>query len=121
MGWTIPCLFLLGSIFESISPDERRHRREQEPLISGVEQNNLVREDSIVNFLFFSLTVAWISGRDPLLVVSVVMSRGFPQIRICLFFFWHHHDIMHHITLNILQKKNQNIILTNLFLFCKLI
>ena len=66
-----------------------RHRPEQEPLVSGVEKINMAREDSIVNLALLSpLTVAWISGRDPLLVVSVVMSRGFPQIRFCLFFFF---------------------------------
>ena len=39
---------LIGSIFGRISTDGHLHRREQEPLVSGVEKNNMEREDSIV-------------------------------------------------------------------------
>ena len=39
--------YLIGSIFGRISTDEHRHRHEQEPLVSGVEKINMVREDSI--------------------------------------------------------------------------
>ena len=37
--------------------------------------------------------VAWISGRDPLLVVSIVMSGVFPKLDFACFSFLHHHDI----------------------------
>ena len=78
--------FLIGSILGSISTEGHRHRCEQESLVSGVEKIYMVREDSIVYLALLLPAVAWISGRDPLLVVSVVMSRGFLQIRFLIIF-----------------------------------
>ena len=93
MGGRSLASYLIGSIFGRISTDEHHHQREQEPLVSGVEKINMEEEDSIVYLALLPPTVAWISGRDPLLVVSVVMPGGFPQISFCLFLFLHHHDI----------------------------
>ena len=73
----LSAFYLIGSILEALSTEGHRHRREQEPLVSGVERLYMVSEDSIVNLALLPPTVAWISGRDPLLVVSVVTSRGF--------------------------------------------
>jgi hypothetical protein len=84
-------IILIGSIL-----DVHHRQREQEflvgrvekkPLVSGVEKNrstlrsghvNMKREDSIVSPTL-SPTRAWISGRDPLLVVSIVTTRKIPQ------------------------------------------
>ena len=78
-----PNRFDLGSI----STEGHRHRREQELLVSGVEKiNTTEKKDSIVYLALLPPTVAWISGRDPLLVVSVVTSRVFPQIRFLFIF-----------------------------------
>ena len=58
----------------------------KELLVSGVEKIFMTLEDSIVYLALLFPMVAWISGRDPLLVVSVVMPGGFPQIRFLLVF-----------------------------------
>ena len=47
MGGRSLTFYLIGSIFGSISTDGHHHRREQEPLVSGVEKINMVQEDSI--------------------------------------------------------------------------
>ena len=51
-----------------------------------------------------------------LLASNYVMSRVFPQIRICLLFYFYIIMTSSSITLHFWQKKNQNIILAKLFL-----
>ena len=47
-GRSLPSI-LIGSILEAISTEGHCHRREQEPLVSGVEKVNMAPEVSIVN------------------------------------------------------------------------
>jgi hypothetical protein len=65
----------------------QRHQREQESFIGGVEKKPLVsgvaefymkREDPIV-YPTPPSALSWISGRDPLLVVSILTIRKNPQ------------------------------------------
>jgi hypothetical protein len=53
---------------------------EKKPLVSGVVEFNLAQEDPIV-YPTPSPALSWISGRDPLLVVSIVTTRKIPPIR----------------------------------------
>ena len=78
---------------ESISTEGHRHRREQEPLVSGVEKNNMAREDSIVY-----LALLLHGGSVDLGARSLVSGVGcnvpgfFPKLEFV--FFFHHHDII---------------------------
>ena len=47
MGGRSLAFYPIGPIFERISTEGHLHRREQEPLVSGVEKINQVRKDSI--------------------------------------------------------------------------
>ena len=104
---------LLGSIFENRLRDEQQSlvsgvdilKVELHLLVSGVEKINREYEDSLVTSLFFCLGLDR-GGRDPLLVVSIVMLREFPHIRLFVLSFWHHHDIiLHFITLHVLLNN----------------
>jgi hypothetical protein len=75
------------------------HQREQESIVGGVEKEHFVggvdringarRFDSLTNS---SPIRAWISGRDPLLVVSIVTAQKNPLLYLfVLLFFVHHH------------------------------
>jgi hypothetical protein len=69
---------------------EAHHReREQESFVGGVEKKalvggvdkfNMVHEDPLVKPTL-PPTRAWISGRDPLLVVSIVTAQKNPPFR----------------------------------------
>ena len=109
--------YLIGPIFRRISTDEHHHRREQELLVSGVEKINMTQEVSIVYLDLLPPTLAWISGRDPLLVVSVVMSGFFPKLDLPVILFLHHHDIsiMHRMFL-----ATKLFLLNPIFIFLKL-
>jgi hypothetical protein len=74
----------------------QRHQHEQEslvggveekPLVSGVEEFYMKREDPIV-YPTPPPALSWISGRDPLLVVSIVTTQKNPQLDNCLLFFF---------------------------------
>jgi hypothetical protein len=79
---------LIGPIFGGVSTKGHR-QREQEPLVGGVEKKplvsgvmefNLTQEDPIV-YPTPSPGLSWISGQDPLLVVSIVTTRENTPIR----------------------------------------
>jgi hypothetical protein len=80
VGGRFLAFILIGLIFERISGERHRRQREQEFFVGGVEKKPLVsgvaefytkREDPIVHPTP-SPALPWISGRDPLLVVSIV-------------------------------------------------
>jgi hypothetical protein len=52
---------------------------EKEPFVGGVDDIYTIHEDSIVEPTLPS-TRAWISGRDPLLVVSIVTAQKNPPL-----------------------------------------
>ena len=49
MGGRSLAFYPIGSIYGRIPTNGHRHRRKQEPLVSGVEKINMTLEDSIVN------------------------------------------------------------------------
>jgi hypothetical protein len=59
---------------------------EKKHLVSGVAEFNMAQEDPIVYPTPSPPALAWISGRDPLLVVSIVTTRKKPNIRIACYF-----------------------------------
>jgi hypothetical protein len=66
---------------------------EKESLVGGVDKFNTVQEDPIVKPTL-PPTRAWISGRDPLLVVSIVTARENPLLDLLvILFFMHHHAL----------------------------
>jgi hypothetical protein len=73
-----------------------RHQREQESFVGGVEKKPLVsgvaefymkREDPIV-YPTHPPALSWISGRDPLLVVSIVTTRKNPLLELFVILFF---------------------------------
>jgi hypothetical protein len=71
-----------------VSSEGLCHQCEQESLVSGVATFNMVHEDPIV-YPTSPPALTWISGRDPLLVVSIVTTQKILNIRIaCYFLFW---------------------------------
>jgi hypothetical protein len=77
---------LIGPIFGGFLAEDYRHCEqaflvgavEKEPLVSGVAEFNMAQEDPIV-YPTLSPALTWISGRDPLLVVSIVTTQKNPQ------------------------------------------
>jgi hypothetical protein len=75
---------------------------EKETLVGGVDKFNTVHEDSVVEPTLHP-TRAWISGRDPLLVVSIVTAQKNPPLLDLFVFFLL--CIMHLSPLHVLSNK----------------
>jgi hypothetical protein len=85
---------------------------EKDALVGGVGGINTMQEDSLVQPTL-PPTRAWISGRDPMLVVSIVTARKNPLFSfVCYFICVHHHALS---PLHVLSNK---IILLKPILFC---
>ena len=77
-----------------ISTDEHRHRREQEPLVSGVEKITMAPEDSIVFTPLFPHGGSMDLGARSLVSgVGCNVPGFFPKLELPVILFSHHHDI----------------------------